>query len=83
MNYGKLRPGIFAVVAAYLLYISYELFQGRADTETSMTPLARWFFIALFVIASVFLLIYAYRVWKDSERREEERQSSGDDSQLK
>lgn len=58
-------------MAVYLLYIAYELFQGRNDPETTMTPAARILFIVFFVLASVAILIYAYRIWKKSGQEEE------------
>lgn len=71
MNRGKTRSSLLGLVAVYLLYIAYELFQGRNDPETTMTPAARILFIVFFVLASVAILIYAYRIWKKSGQEEE------------
>ena len=67
----KTRATLLGVAACYLLYISYELFQSRGDPNTSMTPLARTLFIALFVLSAAGLLVYAYLTWKRSGKTEE------------
>ena len=67
----KTRACLFGIVALYLLHISYELFKGRGETDTTMTPAARIVFIVFFVLAAVGLGIYAVRTYR----------SSGDDDQ--
>ena len=78
MNNGKNRASLLGVVGVYLLYLSYELFQGRNDPNTTMTPIAGILFIALFVISAAGILIYAVRVWRDS-KRDDDRQPPRDD----
>jgi hypothetical protein len=75
---GKNRSYLIGIVALYLLYISYELFQGRGETNTTMTPTARILFIVFFILAAAGLLVYAVRVWKRSG--EEEQKSPQDDN---
>lgn len=75
MNNGKSRAGLLAVAAGYLLYLSWELFDHRGDTETTMTPFMRWLFIGLFVIAAAGIGVYAFRVWKDGGKEEERKQN--------
>ncbi len=68
VNNKKTRSSLFAIVSAYLLYLSYGLVHDRHDTATTMTPIMRWLFIALFVAAAIGLGIYAYLLWKQGER---------------
>ena len=83
LNNGKTRASLFGLVALYLLYISYQLFQGRNETDTTMTPAARYLFIALFVIASVLVLIYAWRTWKHSKQEDDAPPQEDDKTSLK
>ena len=83
MNNGKTRSSLIGIVGAYLLYIAYELFQGRAETDTTMTPAARIFFIALFVLAGIGLLVYAVFMWRRSAKDEEEQKRKQDENALK
>lgn len=81
LNSGKTRASLFGIVALYLLHLAYELFESRVDPNTTMTPFARIMFIALFVIASVCLIVYAVRVWRRSGQDEEEQKQSEQDEQ--
>ena len=83
MNNGKTRSTLLAIVSAYLLYTAYELFQGRAETDTTMTPAARLIFIILFVLSNEDLIINTIHVWKQSGKEETERQSKEDMHHLK
>ena len=80
MNNGKSRAGLLAVAAGYLLYLSWQLFEHRGDTETTMTPFMRYLFIAFFVIAAAGVGVYAFRVWKAGAKEEKQKQ---DDEALK
>ena len=70
LNNDKTRAGLYAVAAAYLLYLGFGLFRNREDT--AMTPVLRWLFIALFAAAAVGLAVYAVRLWKKGVREEAE-----------
>ena len=83
MNNGKTRASLMGIVAAYLLYTAYELFQGRNDPETTMTPAAMILFITLFVGAAVALAIYAYRLWKRSAKEDPDPPQQEDRDSLK
>ena len=73
LNNGKSRAGLLAVAAGYLLYLSWQLFDHRGDTKTTMTPFMRYLFIALFVIAAAGIGVYAFRVWKDAGKEEKQK----------
>lgn len=83
MNNGKTRATLLGIVAAYLLYTAYELFEGRNDPNTTMTLPVMILFIVLFVIAAGFLAVYACRVWKRSKQEEEEQPAQEDGESLK
>ena len=80
MNNKKSRAGLLAVAAGYLLYLSWQLFEHRGDTDTTMTPFMRWLFISFFVIAAAGIGAYAFRVWKAGGKEEERKQ---DDEAIK
>ncbi|MBR4359805.1 MAG: hypothetical protein IKP32_04235 [Clostridia bacterium] len=80
MNSGKSRSGLIGLVAAYLIYIAYELYQGRNDPKTTMTPAVRIICIVFFGVVSVALLVYAYRIWKQGSREEEKPPEKEDES---
>ena len=67
LNNDKTRSTLFGVIAAYFLYLCYGLFRDRHDTNTTMTPVIRWLFLALFAAAAVWLGLYALCLWKQSE----------------
>ncbi len=81
---GKNRSYLLGIVGAYLIYLAYQLFEGRAETDTTMTPAVRYVFIALFVIAGIALAVYAVIVWKQSGKEEEkEEKPKQDETALK
>ncbi len=67
------------IVGGYLLYLAYQLFEGRNDPETTMTPGIMILFITLFVISGAVLLVYAIRLWKNSADGEKTERETGDD----
>ncbi len=72
-----------AIVAAYLLYTAYQLFEGRGNPDTTMTPFVMYFFIALFVLAGAGLLVYAWKIWKNAPKEEENAERREDGNSLK
>ena len=70
------------VVGAYLIYTAWQLFVGRTDPDTTMTPAMMWFFIAVFVGVGIRLLVYACRLWKQALSEEAE-QKKDDPTSLK
>ncbi len=66
LNQGKSRASLMGIAAAYLLYLAYELLKGRADPNTTMAPIVRFGFIALFVIAAAAIGYYAFTLWRKS-----------------
>ena len=79
MNNGKTRSSLMAIVAAYLLYTAYELYQGRGNPDTTMTAPVMYLFIALFALAAAGLLVYAWRLWRQSGKQEEEKPPASED----
>ena len=80
---GKTRAGLLGAAALYLLYISYQLFQSREDTNTTMTPAIRILFIVFFAAAAVALLCYAVYIWRQSVREDEQKPPEDDPKSLK
>ena len=72
MNNGKNRASLMGVVAAYLIYTAWELFQGRNNPDTSMAPAVAVLFAALFALAAAGLVAMAIRIWKRAETEEAE-----------
>ena len=83
LNSEKTRASLFAIVAAYLLHLAYELFQSRQDTDTTMTPGMRYLFMGLFVVAAIGLIVYAIHAWRHSTQEEEEQQRKRDEHTMK
>lgn len=85
MNMQKARPAILGAAVVYLLYLAYGLFDGRNDPETSMSPVVRYAFIALFALAAIALAIYAYRLWATARKQESEgkKEETSDEDSIK
>ena len=81
MNSKKNRASLMVVVAAYLIYTVWQLFQGRNDPETTMSPALIYLFCALFAVAGVGVVIYAVRLWR--EGREEDKKPPEDNNEDK
>ncbi len=80
LNNSKTRASLMGIVGGYLIYLAWQLYQGRTDPDTTMTPAAMILFISLFVLAGAGLIVYAFRLWKhgmqeDQEKRREEEQN--------
>ena len=69
---GKTRASLIGIAGAYLIYTAYQLFQGRNDPGSTMSPAVMILFIVLFVLAGGALIVYAVLNWmragKDSGR---------------
>ena len=74
------RSGIYALVAAFLLFTAYDLFTARNDTETTMTPAVRIIFIAFFTVAGLALIVFAWKTWKQDEKDEEDDKENDKDT---
>ena len=83
MTNGKNRSYLLGIVGAYLVYLAWQLFDARAETDTTMTPAVRYIFIALFVIAGIALAVYAVIVWKKSGEEEKQEKPKEDENSLK
>ena len=80
---GKNRSYLLGIVGGYLMYLAWQLFDARADTNTTMTPAVRIIFIVFFTLAGAGLLVYAWFVWKDSGKEEEKQEPKQDENSLK
>ena len=83
MNNGKTRASLIGVAAVYLLHIGWELFQGRNESGSGMSPAARWAFIVFFALCGAALLVYAVRIWRQAGRAQEEKTPPEDENSLK
>ncbi len=83
MNNRKTRSSLIGVAGAYLLYMAYQLFRDRNEPGTTMPQGLAILFAALFLIAAVALLVYAYRSWKQADREEKEESPPDDPDSLK
>ena len=72
MNKRGARSGLYAIVAAFMLFTSYDLYKARDDAETTMSPAVRILFIAFFALAGIALIVYAVWYWKHHEKDEKE-----------
>lgn len=72
----KTRASLFGVAAAYMVYTAYDLFRGWNDPESTMPPVLLALFMVFFVLAAAGLGWYAYKVWQQPDK-------SDDDDQLK
>ena len=65
MNPNTGRSSIFAVVGGYLIYMAYELLKNLIDNvPTTMPRFLQILFIVLFAVIGLFLLISAWKLWK-------------------
>ena len=79
----KTRSSLLALAAAYLLYLAHGLYQDRADPAATMAPTLRWLFIAVFALAAIAILVYAFLLWRRSEKEEKEKTDWEDENRLK
>ena len=78
MNREKTRSTLIGIVGAYLVYTAYQLFQGREDPQTTMSPAVMILFIALFVLAGAALVVYAVRLWLRAGKDGDDSRDDGD-----
>lgn len=65
MNPNTGRSSIFAVVGGYLIYMAYEMLKNMIDNvPTTMPRFLQILFIVLFTGIGIFLLVYAWKMWK-------------------
>ena len=80
MNNRKNRAYLLGIAGGYLGYLAYELFRDRNLPDTTMTPLARWLFIGLFVLCGAGLVIYAVISWIKAGQEKQDAESDNPDS---
>jgi len=72
------------IAGGYLIYLAYELYRGRSDTSSSMSPAVQVLFIVLFGILGAALIVYAVILWRRSRNPKEEQEApKPDDNSLK
>lgn len=72
MKKGKyFSQGLYAVVALFLMYTGYDLFRGRNDPETTMSPAMVIVFAVFFAAAGIALLVYAILTGRRMKQEEE------------
>lgn len=81
MNSGKARSSLIGVVGGYLLYLAWDLFQGRTNPDSTMSPAVLIVFVLFFCVMGILLLIYAVRLWRRS--LEEDAHEKEDETSLK
>lgn len=59
------RNTMIGLVGAYLVYLGYQLFQGRNAPDTTMAPALLILFAVVFAVAGVGLMAYACLTWKN------------------
>ena len=69
---GKTRSTLLGLVGAYLMYLAYQLFDGRADPDTTMTMVPRIVFIVLFALCGLALIVYSLWLWKQALRQDQQ-----------
>lgn len=79
MNSGKGRSSLIGIVGGYLVYLAWQLYQGRNNPDTSMSPAVMILFIALFALAGAGLFAYACILWKRAKKEEQEERKRGQD----
>lgn len=80
MNGKKTRASLFVLVAAYLIYLCYGLFQGRLDASTTMSSWVRYASIGVFMVSAVVLAVYAFCLWKQGEAEEKALQQQAEEA---
>ena len=75
----KGRAAIYGMAGLYLLYLSYSIFKGRAESsgmEFTIIMIA----MAGFVAAGIGLIVYSVRMMDRIRRRDQEEAKQEDDS---
>lgn len=68
----KSRASFLALAAFYLLYLAYQLFEGREAPDAGMSLPVCWLFIVIFVLSAAGVLYYAWRMWQQAKKQDEE-----------
>lgn len=70
---------LLALVGGYMLNIAYELISRMLSGSEDMSPAAAIAFGALFALAGIAVLLYAWKVWKDGKTREKQSKDHAED----
>ena len=86
MKQERNRAGLLGIAGAYLLYLAWQLFQGRNNPDSSMPRAVLGLFIGIFGIAACALFVMSWKLWQkaaDKEKEEREETSKEDSDSLK
>ncbi len=72
MNNPKTRASLLGVVAVYLLFSAYKIYEGRMDPGNNAAPAVMILIAVLFALMAAALLVYAWRSWLRADREERE-----------
>ncbi len=72
MNNQKTGATLKGVVAVYLLFAAYRIYEGRMDPGNNVPPFVMILLAVLFALAAVWLLVYAWKGWQRADREERE-----------
>ena len=72
MQKQNIHAMLLMLVGGYMLFISWNLLDRLRDGSGDMPGWAFILFIAVFALAGLGVLVYAYFVWKKAEKKKEE-----------
>ena len=67
----KTSGSICGFAALYMWYIAYQLYPGH-NTETTMSPVMSWLFMAFFVAAGIALAMISVKQYRVADKEEKE-----------
>ncbi len=83
MNNQKTRAALLGVVAVYLLFAAFKIYEGRMDPGNNVAPVVMIIIAVLFFLIAAGLLVYAWKSWMRSDREEKEKQARDDPDNTK
>lgn len=79
MNNRKTRSTLVGVTGGYLVYMAWQLFQGRGAPDTTMPVAVSILFAVLFALAGCGLMYYALRLWQQAQKEDDDNGDRKDD----
>ena len=74
MRNEKIHSTLLGLVGAYLVYMAWHLYELGREGDPSMTAPLRILFIAVFALAGLGVMFFAWTIW----RKEKEKEQKGD-----